>query len=216
VYDLDSGVLLYHTFDYTSFSPAGLNNVPTSGSRNAQYRLLNLRSVDIPWNDGSVHSWLDTGKGVSFQGQMSIQVQGASPMNTPSALQMTSVDAHRRFAEMRLDVYDQYTGSTSSSRVVRVISQLMGNWIPKEAISALSPGTIDTDQDTGMKVSLVQNDANGLVFEKTNQMDFRELFTYDLDGKQVQAYYEYNPDVMTSSGFGSVKTIILQLIWNKS
>jgi len=56
VYDLDSGVLLYHTFDYTSFSPAGLNNVPTSGSRNAQYRLLNLRLVDIPWNDGSVPS----------------------------------------------------------------------------------------------------------------------------------------------------------------
>ena len=58
----------------------------------------------------------------------------------------------------------------------------------------------------------IMNDANGLVFEKTNQMDFRELFTYDLDGKLVQAYYEYNPDVMTSSGFGSVKTIILQLV----
>jgi hypothetical protein len=128
VYDLDSGVLLYHTFDYISFRPAGLNNVPTSGSRNAQYRLLNLRQVDIPWNDGSVPSWLDTGKSVSFQGQMSIQVQGASPMNTPSALQTTSVDAYRRFAEMRLDVYDQYTGSTSSSRVVRGVSQLMGNW----------------------------------------------------------------------------------------
>jgi hypothetical protein len=212
VYDLDSGVLLYHTFDYTSFSPAGLNNVPTSGSRNAQYRLLNLRPVDIPWNDGSVPSWLDTGKSVSFQGQMSIQVQGASPMNTPSALQMTSVDAHRRFAEMRLDVYDQYTGSTSSSRVVRGVAQLMGNWIPEEAISALGPCTIDTDPETGMKVSIVQNDANGVVFEKTNQMNFRELFTNDLGGRLVQAYYEYNPDVMTSSGFGSVKTIILQLV----
>jgi hypothetical protein len=26
VYDLDIGVLLYHTFDYTSFSPAGLKS----------------------------------------------------------------------------------------------------------------------------------------------------------------------------------------------
>jgi hypothetical protein len=39
-----------------------------------------------------VPSWLDTGKSLSFQGQMSIQVQGASLMNTPSALQMTYVD----------------------------------------------------------------------------------------------------------------------------
>jgi hypothetical protein len=113
---------------------------------------------------------------------------------------------------MRLDVYDQYTGSTSSSTVVRGVAQLMGNWIPEEAISALGPGTIDTDPETGMKVSIVQNDANGVVLEKTNQMDFRELFTYDLDGKLVQAYYEYNPDVLTSSGFGSMKTIILQLV----
>jgi hypothetical protein len=58
----------------------------------------------------------------------------------------------------------------------------------------------------------IMNEAYGLVFEKTNQMNFRELFNYDLDGKLAQAYYEYNPDVMTSSGFESVKTIILQLV----
>jgi hypothetical protein len=44
-----------------------------------------------------------------------------------------------------------------------------------------------------------------------NQMDFRELYTYDLGGKLVQAYYECNPNVMTSSGFGSVTIIMLQL-----
>ena len=88
----------------------------------------------------------------------------------------------------------------------------MGNWIPKEAIAALSPGAIDTDPYTGMKVSVVQNDASGVVFEKTNQMDFRELFSYNPGGELTQAFYEYNPDVMTSSGFGSVKTIMLQLV----
>jgi hypothetical protein len=212
VYDLDTGVLLYHTLDYSSFNPVGLNNVPISGSRNAQYQFLNLRQVEMPWNDSQVPSWLGVGQSMSYQGQMSIQVQGASPMITPSALQMSVIDAHNRFVDMKLDIYDQSTGSTSTSRVVRGIAQLMGTWIPEEAIATLSPGVIDTDPDTGMKVSIVQNDANGVVFEKTNQVDFKELYTYDLSGKLVQAYYEYNPWVMTSSGFGSVKTIMLQLV----
>jgi hypothetical protein len=212
VYDLDTGVLLYHTLDYSSFNPVGLNNVPISGSRNAQYQFLNLRQVEMPWNDSQVPSWLGVGQSMSYQGQMSIQVQGASPMITPSALQMSVIDAHNRFVDMKLDIYDQSTGSTSTSRVVRGIAQLMGTWIPEEAIATLSPGVIDTDPDTGMKVSIVQNDANGVVFEKTNQVDFKELYTYDLDGKLVQAYYEYNPWVMTSVGFGSVKTIMLQLV----
>jgi hypothetical protein len=211
VYDLDTGILLYHTFDYSSVSATGPNQVPTSGSRNAQYEFLNLRQVQLPWKDGNMPSWLAVGQSMSYQGQMSIQVQGASPMITPMSLQMSVLAAHNRFADLKLETYDQSTGSTSASRVVRGVAELMGNWIPQEALAALNPGVIDTDPYTGMKVSLIQNSDNGVVFEKTNQMDFRELYTYDLSGKLVQAYYEYNPWVMTSSGFGSVKTIMLQL-----
>jgi hypothetical protein len=58
----------------------------------------------------------------------------------------------------------------------------------------------------------VQSDDNGIVFEKTNQQDYRAQFTYDLDGKLIQTVTEYNPDVMTSTGFGSVRVETLRLI----
>lgn len=212
VYDLNTGILLYHTLDYLSFNPIGPNEVPTSGGRNAIYQFLNLRAVPMPWKDGRLPATLAAGDVLNYQGQMTIQIQGASPVTTPMALQISVLAANDRFADAKLVTYDQSTGSTSTTRVVRGVAGLMGNWIPKEAIAALRPGVIDTDPYTGMKISVVQNDANGAVFEKTNQQDFRELFSYNPGGELTQAYYEYNPDVMTSSGFGSVKTIILELV----
>jgi hypothetical protein len=210
VYDLDTGILLYHTFDYSSFNPRGANQVPTSGSRHATYEFVNLRQVTLPWKNGHLPSWLAQGNSMSYQGQMSIQVQGASPVTTAMAMRVDVIEAHDRFADLKMEIYDQSTGTTATSRVVRGVAELMGNWMPIEAIATLSPGVIDTDPYTGMRVSVIQKDNDAVVFEKTNQQDFRELYAYDSSGKLVQAYYEYNPYVMTSSGFGSVKTIMLQ------
>ncbi|NYT01713.1 MAG: hypothetical protein GKC10_03005 [Methanosarcinales archaeon] len=72
-------------------------------------------------------------------------------------------------------------------------------------------GVIDSDPDTGMVSKVVQSGPEGIVLEKSNQVDFVERFTYDRTGKLVQLYQEFNPDVITSTGFGSVRVITLSL-----
>jgi hypothetical protein len=91
------------------------------------------------------------------------------------------------------------------------VAQLMGNWVPPEARHAAT-GLIDYDPDTGMQVRIVQSDDSGLVMERTNQVNFRELFTYDTSGRLVQIYQEFNPDVATSTNFNSVKKVLMQIV----
>lgn len=56
IYDLETGILLHHTADYTSNLPTEEGGMVTRG-QNAIMRLRNLRQVNIPWNDGRVPSW---------------------------------------------------------------------------------------------------------------------------------------------------------------
>jgi hypothetical protein len=212
IYDLDTGVLLYHTFDYGSFNTNDQSRILSSWSKHAIYKFINLRQIELPWKDGIMPSSFSPGQSMSYQGQTSIQVQGAAPVVTYMTLNVDVLSAQERFADLKTDTYDQSTGSTSTGSAVSGVAQLMGNWIPEGAASSLSPGVIDSDPYTGMQVSLVKNDEDGAIFEKTNQKDFRELFAYDQSGVLVEAYYEYNPDVVTSAGFGSVKVIDLQLV----
>lgn len=210
IYDLKTGIMLYHTVDYTSYSSQENEIIGTRGTH-AIYEFRNLRKVKIPWNEGRVPQWLAKGENIGYQGQTSVQVQGASPMVTPMSVQVSVLDVMSRYAKVRLDTYNQDPVPPAYIITVSGISQLMGNWIPPEAIADLRPGIIDTDPDTNMQTSVVSNDGGTIIFEKTNQVDFRELFAYDSSGKLTEMYYEYNPDVMTATGFGSVKTVTLQL-----
>jgi len=212
VYDLATGVLLYHTFDYTSYNiDKEKRSLATSGT-NAMLELRDLRQVPIPWKDGKVPAWLSPGEILSYQGQKAVQIQGAQPYSFPLSVQVGVMAAHNRFTEMNVAVYAEDPASAAKLKSISGIAQLLGFWMPPEAAADLSQGVIDTDPDTGMQVSLVQIDDNGIVFEKTNQQDYRAQFTYDLDGKLIQTVTEYNPDVMTSTGFGSVRVETLRLI----
>jgi len=168
--------------------------------------------VPIPWKDGKVPAWLSPGEILSYQGQKAVQIQGAQPYSFPLSVQVGVMAAHNRFTEMNVAVYAEDPASAAKLKSISGIAQLLGFWMPPEAAADLSQGVIDTDPDTGMQVSLVQIDDNGIVFEKTNQQDYRAQFTYDLDGKLIQTVTEYNPDVMTSTGFGSVRVETLRLI----
>ncbi len=209
VYDLASGLLLYHAVDYHSVGTAG-GAATGSRSTSAIYELKNLREVKVPWADGSVPSWLEEGETSYYQGQSQIQIQGAAPSASPLAVQTTVGDVHHRFVEAGEETFTQEASAQPYVYTVYGVCQLMGGFIPPEA-GSLGTGVVDVDPDTGMRVSVVQNDETAIVVEMTNQVDFREVFTYDPTGRLVSIRQEYNPDVITSSGFGSVRVVLLQL-----
>jgi len=208
VYDLASGLMLYHTMDYKSLGmDAGV--VTSSRSTSAIYELKNLRKVKIPWAEGSVPLWLEAGQVYYYQGQSQSQIQGAAPVASPLAVKMSIGSVHDRFAAAREDPISQ--DQAPYAKTVYGVAQLMGGFIPPEA-SSVGTGIVDTDPDTGMRVAVIQNDASGIAVEMTNQVDFREVVTYDNSGQLLSIYQEFNPDVITSSGFGSVRVVFVQLV----
>ena len=89
--------------------------------------------------------------------------------------------------------------------MVSGFAQLMGFWVPKEALS-LSPGLVDSDPDTGMKVSVIQSGPDGVIMEKTNDVNYKLLALYDANGKLVQTSLE------TYSGTAAAQRDDLQLV----
>jgi hypothetical protein len=57
-----------------------------------------------------------------------------------------------------------------------------------------------------MQISVMESNANGIVFARTNQQDYNEQYTYDSSGKLVQTLSQYN------DGIGTVRTESLQLV----
>jgi hypothetical protein len=83
--------------------------------------------------------------------------------------------------------------------MVSGIAQLMGFWVPEEALS-LQPGTIDYDPATSMTVSIVQSGPNGLVMEETNNINYKLTAYYDASGKVVQTDRETYSGTATGRG----------------
>ncbi len=209
VYDLDTGVLLYHTLNYSpEFRDAG--TLTASRGNYGTYELRNLRKIEIPWKDGKVPSWLGQGSTLYMQGQSIVQLQGTSPYSSPLEVQLSVLSSEDEFAVMKQDTYSQGSAPTTI-RTVSGAAQLLGFWVPQEAL-ALSPGLIDTDPDTGMQISVVESDSGNLIFEKTNGVDYRAFFAYNAKGSLVEIYQEFNPDTTTSSGFSSTKVVDLQRV----
>ncbi len=209
VYDLDTGILLYHTFNYSpEFREAG--TLAASRGNYGTYELRNLRKIEIPWEDGKVPSWLRQGSTLNMQGQSIIQLQGTSPYSSPLEVRLSVLQSGDKFAVMTQETYSQ-DSAPSQIRTVSGVTQLLGFWVPQEAL-ALSPGLIDSDPDTGMQISVIESDSGNLIFEKTNGVDYRALFAYDAKGRLVEIYQEFNPDTTTASGFGSVRVVDLQLV----
>ena len=188
IYDLDTGILLHYKLDYAQGA------VGTS----VLQELRDVRKVSIPWKDGQVPAWLADGVTLRYQGQKVIQTQGAigPPYSTPLSVQASVLSVHGRFAELKLGNLECVSG----------IAQLNGFWIPQGAVANLNPGIIDTDPDTGMQISVMESNANGIVFARTNQQDYAMQYAYDSSGKLVQMVSQYN------EGLGTVRTESLQLV----
>lgn len=209
VYDLETGLLLYHSFNYSpQFREAG--ELAASRGNYGTYELRNLRMMEIPWKENSVPSWMAEGSTFGMQGQSILQVQGASPYSSPLEVSINVLDASDRYAVMRQETYSQSSTPTTIT-TVSGSSQLLGFWVPQEALP-YGPGLIDSDPDTGMRISVIESDTGNLIFEKTNGVDYKALFAYDANGRLVEIYQEFNPDTATLTGFSSTKVVDLQLV----
>lgn len=207
IYDLDTGILLYHTADFTSRLPDD-KGVMIRRGQNAIIRLSNLRQINIPWVDGSVPSWVVPGKTLFFQGHHYFwmpQLPDVAPSVAPLSVELQIQAAHRRFAEGRQQTYTAEAVQPAYVPMVSGIAQLMGFWVPEEALS-LQPGTIDYDPATSMTVSIVQSGPNGLVMEETNNINYKLTAYYDASGKVVQT------DRETYSGTATGQRDVLQLV----
>lgn len=191
IYDLETGILLHHTADYTSNLPAEEGGMVTRG-QNAIMRLRNLRQVNIPWNDGRVPSWARRGSSLHFQGTHSFwlpQLPDVAPTVSPISVRVDIQEAHERFIEGRQQTYTQEAVQPAYVPMVSSISQLMGFWVPKEAMS-LRPAIIDSDPDTGMVVSILESSPDGLIMQETNNINYKFIAAYDASGRVVQTVIE--------------------------
>lgn len=207
IYDLDTGILLHHTADFaSSFAPE--DGVTVTRKQSGILTLLNLRQVNIPWTEGGVPSWAVPGGVLSYQGQHAFwlpQLPDVAPTLSALGSQLAIQDVHERFAEGRQQTYTQDAIQPAYVPMVSGVAQLMGFWVPEEALS-LSPGLVDSDPDTGMKVSLIQSSSDGVVMQKTNDVNYRLTALYDSSGKLVQTSTE------TYSGTAAAQRDDLQLV----
>lgn len=192
IYDLDTGILLHHTADFTSNLPTEEGGMITRG-QNAIMKLKNLRQVTIPWNDGgSLPSWAAPGSSLYFQGQHSFwlpQLPDVAPTVSPLSVQIDIQAAHDRFVEGRQQTHTQEAVPPPYVPLVSGLSQLMGIWVPEEALS-LPEGTVDSDPDTGMVVSILSSGPDGLVMQQTNNVNYKLTAAYDARGRVVQTVTE--------------------------
>ena len=207
IYDLNTGVMLHHTADVSS-SFAAEEGKTVTRKQNGIFRLRNLRQVNIPWTEGSVPSWAVPGQVLSYQGQHAFwlpQLPDVAPTVSALGSQLAIQEVHDRFAEGRQQTYTQDAIQPAYVPMVSGLAQLMGFWVPKEALS-LSPGLVDSDPDTNMKVSVIQSGPEGVIMEKTNDVNYKLLALYDASGKLVQTSLE------TYSGTSAAQRDDLQLV----
>jgi hypothetical protein len=191
IYDLKSGIMLYHTADYSSSLPTDAGGRLTRG-QNAILKLVNLRAVAIPWKDGKVPDWARPGATLSYQGRHSFwlpQLPDVAPTVSSIGSELRIQAAHSRYAEGRQQTYTEEAMQPPYVPMVSGIAQLMGFWVPKEALS-LQTGAVDYDPDTGMTTSILESGPEGVVTEETNGVSYRLTATYDAAGKLTETITE--------------------------
>jgi hypothetical protein len=207
IYDLDSGLMLHHTADFaSSFAPE--DGVTVTRKQNGILMLRNLRQVNIPWTEGNVPSWVVPGQVLSYQGQHAFwlpQLPDVAPTVSALGSQLAIQEVSNRFAEGRQQTYTQEAIQPAYVPMVSGVAQLMGFWVPNQALS-LSPGLIDSDPDTGMQVSVIHSGPDGVIMEKTNNVNYKLAAAYDASGKLVQTSIE------TYSGTAAAQRDDLQLV----
>ncbi|HNT72301.1 MAG: hypothetical protein PHN90_07925 [Methanothrix sp.] len=198
-YDEETGLLLHHRYDILSADGSAVET--------GIIDFRKLRQLVIPWAGGSSPGWLRPGLTMTYRGQTVFEIPGTAP--SPFALTLTAevVSKGAKSSIVRWsDAGD--SGLLIPARSAAGVYQLMGFWLPDAALAIDDGGNVDSDPDTGMMITVIQNDQNGVVFEETNGQDYRRLLTYDkATGKLVTSYEEQLTEAMT----GTVQKTWLEL-----
>ena len=198
-YDEVSGLLLHHRYDIVSADGATIE----TGIIDFRKR----RQLEIPWAGGSSPSWLLPGLTMAYQGQTVYEIPGTVPSPFPVTLTAEVVSAGGESSIVR------WSSAGDGRLLIPIRSaagvyQLMGLWLPDTALGIDEVGDVDSDPDTSMMITVIQNYQEGVVFEETNGQDYRRLLTYEkATGKLLTSYEEQLTEAIT----GTVQKTWLEL-----
>jgi hypothetical protein len=210
VYDLQTGLLLYHTVNTGTeeIRKGYVNTIVTSGT-SGYYQIKNLRKMEIPWALGSLPSFVTPGSIQHLTGIKEITIPGAigGPSSFPRQQTITFGEVYDRFVSCRIDIINQDVITSSDTiNMVSGIGQFTGLFIPPQA-AGVGTGLLDSDPDTGMQISITQNDGSGIVLMKTNGVDQQSSYWYDTSGKLLQMVTE----TISASSYG--QNVVERLIY---
>jgi hypothetical protein len=87
--------------------------------------------------------------------------------------------------------YQGQTVYTIPAYTASGVHQHMGFWLPQTALEIDEVGDVDEDPETGIAITVIQNDQNGIVFEETNGRDYQRVLNYDkATGKLLESRKE--------------------------
>ena len=191
-YNAETGLLLHHRYDIVS------SDVATT-EKTGIISLQNLREVEIPWTGGTSPNWLRAGQTTAYQGQTVYEIPGTVPTPFPVNLRAEVVSVQPKSSIIKWTAPEDGGGSIPYYAASGVC-QLLGFWLPATALAIDEVGDVDSDPDTGLLISVIQNDRNGIVFQETNGRDYQRLLTYDkATGTLLKSYEEKVTEAFTST-----------------
>ena len=198
-YDEETGLLLHHRYDILAADGSAVET--------GIIDFRNTRQLEIPWAGGSSPGWLLPGLTMTYQGQTVFEIPGTVPSPFPVTITAEVVSKGAKSSIVRWSATGD-GGLLIPARSAAGVYQLMGFWLPEAALAIDDGGDVDSDPDTGMMITVIQNDQNGVVFEETNGQDYRRLLTYDkATGKLLSSYEDQLTEAMT----GTVQKTWLEL-----
>jgi hypothetical protein len=199
-YDRETGLLLHHRYDIRSADGATTETGIIS--------LQNLREVEIPWTGGTSPNWLRAGQTTSYRGETVFEIPGTVPTPFPIDLRAEVVSVSPEASIIKWTAPGDAGGSIPHYAASGVY-QLLGFWLPETALAIDEVGDVDADPDTGLLISVIQNDRNGIVFQETNGRDYQRLLTYDkATGRLLESYEERLTEPFTST----VQKTVVELV----
>ncbi|MDF0590700.1 hypothetical protein [Candidatus Methanocrinis natronophilus] len=190
-YDAETGLLLHHRYDIVSSDGATTETGIIS--------LRNLRVVEIPWTGGTSPNWLRAGLTTSYRGETVFEMPGTVPTPFPVTLRAEVVSVQPKSSIIKWTAPGD-AGESIPYYAASGVHQLLGFWLPATALAIDEVGDVDYDLDTGLLISVIQNDQNGIVFQETNGRDYRRLLTYEKGtGKLIGSYEERLTEAITST-----------------
>lgn len=167
--DVETGLLIFYTQTFVNLD----------GTRSeAQQRLAGIRQLKLPWKGKTPPNWVKKGITLDFVGSQTDTLAGTPSIQLPRTYSAAVQQVNKRFTLFTTDVTYNNQAQGSATAVTGV-AQMMGLWLPKEAIKSKGrTGRIDRDPITGVEVSWQRDDNGNIVISEVGP-SWESIFTYD-------------------------------------